>query len=181
MGADKIISLDTLGSGIPVIPEEAAAFYKQNCMVCFNICGHKSGVILATVYDDQNLKIEICWDGQVTDELRRAYKDLQKATEFASCALALLLVRELTNYVTIEQSVRGTTIDYYLVPKGHDSHFFFNYAARLEVSGILRENPKNSLEKRIAQKVKRLRKEEGLEDLIIVVEFSQPWSKIVTI
>jgi len=26
---DKIISLDTLGSGISVIPEEATTFYKQ--------------------------------------------------------------------------------------------------------------------------------------------------------
>ena len=180
MNADKTISLDTLDNGIPVIPGEAAAFYKQNCMICFNICGHNSGVILATVYDDQNLKIEICWDGQVTDELCRAYRDLQKATEFASCALALLLVRELTDYVTIEQSVRGTTIDYYLVPKDQNSNFFFNYAARLEVSGILKENPQNSVEKRITQKLKRLKKEEGLEDLIIIVEFSRPWSKIVT-
>ena len=129
MGAYKTISLDSLGTGIPVIPKEAAAFYKQNCLVCFNACGHESGVILTTLYDKQNLKNEICWNGQVTDELRRAYRDLHKATEFAACALALLLVRELTDCVSIEQSVRGTTIDYYLVPKSQDANFIFNYAA----------------------------------------------------
>lgn len=95
--------------------------------------------------------------------------------------MALNILQELTEYTGYEQSAIGTTIDYYLQRKDADDTLIFNGAARLEVSGILKENPAtgNTVEKRYKEKLRRLHKEEGYErDYIIIVEFSVPWSKM---
>ena len=171
--------LETLSDNIPVIPEEAVGFYKQNCMVCFHLCGHESGVRLNVHYNDKGSNFEITWAGQVTDQILRAYREEKRATDFAACTVALILVRELTEFTAIEQSSLGTTIDYYLVNKNQDSTLIFNHAARLEVSGILKEDERNTVDGRIRDKIRRLKKEVDLPDLIAVVEFGKPWSKMI--
>ncbi len=174
------LTLESLGERIPVIPEEAVGFYKQNCMVCFHQNGHESGVSLTVNYNSFNLVFEICWTGEVTGQLLRAYRETTRSTDYAACAIALILVREVTEFTAIEQSCIGTTIDYYLIPQRQESNLIFNHAARLEVSGILTENEDNTVEERIKQKIRRLKPVGDLPDLIAVVEFSKPWSKMVS-
>jgi hypothetical protein len=178
--AVKALDLETLSERIPVITPEAVGFYKQNCMVCLDKNGHPSGVILRV--DDRSdgeKMFAVCWNGEVTEQMQRAFRDTLKATDFAACAIALLLIRELTEYTAIEQSAVGTTIDYWL---GHQSDaddvLIFNNKARLEVSGILTENKDNTVEARTRAKLRRLSPKGGLPALIAVVEFSQPWSRI---
>lgn len=173
------LTLESLSERIPAIPEEAVGFYKQNCMVCFYQNGHKSGVSLTVSYNSYNLVFEICWMGDITEQLLRAYREPTRSTDFAACAIALILVRELTEFTAIQQSCIGTTIDYYLIPQRQESDLIFNHAARLEVSGILTENEDNTVEDRIKQKIRRLKPEGDLPDLIAVVEFSKPWSRMV--
>ena len=174
--AVKPLHLKSLHNGIPVIPKEAVGFYEQNCMVCFDNQKHSSGVQLNVQhYDDSFASFQVFWDGKVTEELRRAYADLVKTTEYAACAIALLLVRELTDFTAIEQATRGTTIDYYLANRKMDD-LIFNYAARLEATGILREDESNTVENRLEEKSKRLKP--GLPTYIIVVEFSRPKSRV---
>jgi hypothetical protein len=176
----KPLYLKSLGGGIPVIPKEAAGFYEQNCIVCLDNQGHKSGVRLDVQhYDDSNVAFQVFWDNEVTDELRRAYADLVKATENAACAIALLIVHEITDFIAIEQASRGTTIDYYLSHKDKMDDLIFNYAARLEASGILREDESNTIDGRLNEKLKRLKP--GLLTFIIIVEFSYPKSKVVKV
>jgi hypothetical protein len=55
----------------------------------------------------------------------------------------------------------------------------FNYAARLEASGILREDESNTIDGRLNEKLKRLKP--GLLTFIIIVEFSYPKSKVVKV
>ena len=55
----------------------------------------------------------------------------------------------------------------------------FNRKARLEVSGILTENEQNTVDDRVRTKLRRLDKKDSLPALIVVVEFGQPWSKLV--
>ena len=172
------LTLESLGE-IPVIPSEAADFYKQNCMVCFDSQGHRSGVGLNVVYKDSNEIYHICWSDEVTGELIRAYADLVEATQKAACAIALLLIQTLTEFTAIEQSTRGTTIDYYLALQNQDGDLIFNRAARLEASGILEEKGTNTVERRVKEKLRRLKPEGGLPTLVAIVEFSQPWSKVV--
>lgn len=179
-GTVQKLMLESLSESIPVIPEEAAGFYKQNCMVCFHQNGHKSGVNLTVSYNSITVVFEICWTGDITEQILRSYRDTISSTNFAACAIALILVRELTEYTAIEQACIGTTIDYYLIPQSQESDLIFNHAARLEVSGILIENEDNTVEGRIKQKIRRLKTERELPDLIAVVEFSKPWSKVVS-
>ncbi len=182
----KTLTLESLANGIPVMPKEAVGFYKQNCLVCFHTQGHQSGVNLTVHYGSSLNEAEItphsfaiCWSGEVTSELLKAYRDLVRATDNAACAIALLLVRELTEFTAIEQACIGTTIDYYLVSKQHHDDLIFNQAARLEVSGILRENESNTVEARLKRKLNRLKLARNLPTFIVVVEFSQPWAKMV--
>lgn len=180
MSQNHHLSLESLKDGIPVIPEEAAGFFKQNCMVCFHHTGHASGVNLTFDYDDDSAAVCVHWTGEITDQLLGAYRDHTRMTDFGACALALLLVRELTEYTAIEQAIIGTTVDYHLGSKNAEGDLIFNHVARLEVSGILKENEDNTVQARINRKLKRLKKDGDLPDLIAVVELGRPWPKMVT-
>jgi len=178
-GVTHKLSLESLADGIPVITHQAHGFYKENCMVCFHRNGHRSGLELRVRYEDYNRLYEVCWSGDVTEQLLKNFAKVPKVTEDAACAIALFLVRELTEFTGVEMSSLGTTIDYYLAPQNQDDDLIFNRAARLEATGILKENPQNTVEGRIKQKLGRLKPERDLPTFIVVVEFSKPWSKIV--
>lgn len=174
------LELEDLSNGIPVISEMAAGFYIENCMVCFDQNGHRSGVNLAVTHVDGTETVQINWRGEVTEQLKMSYRENTSATNHAACAIALMLVREFTEFTAVEQSVIGTSIDYMLVKKKRQNDdLLFNQAARLEVSGILKESSNNSLESRIREKVKRLKRSGNLPDYIAVVEFGAPKSKLV--
>lgn len=178
----RTLDLDSLAQGIPVIPEDAAGYYKLSCMVCLSSQNHTSGVRLLAHYDSIGETCEVLWTGEVTDQIQRSFRDENKTTDFGAQAIAFLLVRELTDFTVIEQSNVGTTIDYYLAHKDQqDDTLIFNHAAYLEVTGIRFETEDNSVERRIAQKRQRLRRDEDLPALIVVVEFGQPWAKMVTV
>ena len=173
------LSLESLEQ-VPVV-RRTAPFYQEKCMVCLDSQGHRSGVTLSVRFKSSSTAFRICWSGQVTEQMSLSHADLQEAVEFAACAITFLLVPELTELTTIRQAVKGTTVDYYLAPKDRDDLLIFNDAARLEISGILVESENNSVESRIKGKLKRLKPDPGgaFSTLISVVEFSQPWSKVV--
>lgn len=178
----KMIDLESLADGNPVITANAVGFYVENCMVCFENQKHKSGVQLKLILDNIEEKATFNWSRSITQQILNAYRDLRRATDHASCAIALLLLREFTQYQAIEQANIGTTIDYYLSPKSTENDkLIFNSSAYLEVSGILQENPGNTIDQRIRSKRNRLKTNRDLPVIIIVLEFSQPWSKMVTI
>lgn len=179
------LNLDSLyQSIIPVISAEAAGFYIENCMVCFHSQGHNSGIQMRVLDSDATEKYcEVRWSASITDKLLRSHA-LRQATDHAACAIALLLIQKLTEFAAIEMAPIGTTVDYYLVPQGReeDDFLIFNGTARLEISGILQESPTNSVESRIKEKLKRLLPDyddDNHPTYVIVVEFSQPWSKVV--
>jgi tRNA U34 5-carboxymethylaminomethyl modifying enzyme MnmG/GidA len=175
------LDIESLADGIPVIDEEAVGFYKLNCMACFQSLDHASGVKLKVEYENVKKTFEVCWSGEMTSQQKRNYADLNRATDHAACAIALLLIRELTELTAIEQARIGTSVDYYLILKTQDKNLIVNQAAaRLEISGILCQNENNSVDKRIREKLKRL-KPDNLPAFIIIVEFSKPWVKIIKI
>lgn len=175
------MSLESLADGINAITEDAVGFYKENCIRCFSYHNHKSGVELVVQDRNEELTCQVHWTGKISERIEKSYRDLKRAVDHASCAIALLLIRELTEYTADSQAASdGTTIDYYLVSQKNDNPLIFNteYAAYLEVSGILSENKKNPVKKRYKEKVDRLDTEEDLPVFIIIVEFSNPWTKI---
>lgn len=166
---------------VPVVTN-AFEFYKRTCMVCMNSQGHYSGVQMRVFNKCSNNIYKICWSDEVTEQLRKSHADLVEATQFAACAIAFLLVQELTELTVIEQAARGTTVDYYLAPKGQrDEVLIFNHTARLEISGILEEKEGNTIELRVQKKIDRLKPEKDLPTLVSVTEFSQPRSKLVEV
>jgi hypothetical protein len=176
----KTLAIESL-SEVSELHPEAIGFYKHNCMICFDRHGYNSGVRLNIHHQECHSTFAISWQGEVNDRLRRMYRDQPKFVDFGACTIALLLVPELTEFRVVEQSAVGTTIDYYLAPQTHDDTLIFNHTARLEVSGILEENESNTVDKRINDKVRRLipDPQRELPTFIVVVEFSQPWAKMV--
>lgn len=179
------LRIEDLATGIPVIDPEVVRFYKLNCMVCFHSQGHTSSVAVNVVHRGGTDKFTVTWDGEVTEQILRSYCDEKKTTDFGACAIALLLIRELTEFTAIEQSNVGTTIDYYLINKEQtppDDTLIFNGAvAYLEVSGIRQENEGNTVEGRIKDKKRRLNTPEDLPTIISVIEFSKPWAKMAQV
>lgn len=178
MTAASVLDLDSLAREIPVIFPEAAGFYKHNCMICFDNQGHSSGVSLAVEREEGNTHLPVLWAGAVDTHMKKAYADLRKATEYAACAIGLLLVRELTGFTAVEQAMIGTTVDYYLAQQVPDDTLIFNDAPRLETSGILQEEGTNTVDRRVREKLERL-KVDALPAIIAVVEFGCPKSKMV--
>lgn len=185
VGSAKKLALESLGQRAKAVTPAAVPFYKEQCMVCFHKNGHRSGVNLHVSYEDSDDAFQIVWSGDVTDRmLNYAYVDKKKCIDFGACAIALLLVPELTSYqVERASDANGSGIDYYLGLQGQDDDLIFNHAARLEVSGILQENKNNTVQQRVNEKKKRLSESSSISDFtptyIIIVEFSRPWSKVV--
>jgi hypothetical protein len=95
-------------------------------MICFHKNTHKSGVNRIVAYKCTRRIFEICWDGDITEQLLRSYNEMNRATDFAACAIALIIVRGLTEFTSIEQACIGTTIDYYLVKQNQGDDLIFN-------------------------------------------------------
>jgi hypothetical protein len=111
----------------------------------------------------------------VTDAMRRSHNDMEKATEHGAEGVSFLLVLKLTPYRIIEQSRKGTRIDWWL---GHKGRLLQN-AARLEVSGI-RDGTSQQLQARADEKVTRAKRAKStLPTYVCVTNFRSPCAKVV--
>ena len=181
------IQLEDLESMAPAIDSVWAAFLKANCIVSLVSHSHASDVSMWTVFPDEEGPIAIRWENTLPPEAMRKYRDKNKRTDFAACAIALLVMPEMTGYKAIEQSATGDRIDYYLSRDGTDPDLIFNDTALMEVSGIHNETLLNTVTRRIGVKRKRyqtpikgkLFSTSDLPAYICVVEFSAPKAKAV--
>jgi hypothetical protein len=169
--------LDLLGLGIgfPCITPAEGARLAEACAVCLEHCGHGLGVLL-DVIGDYRVAYELHWP-EVHDQMKRSLADLQEATERGACGVAILLIRELTEYHVVERARKGTGIDYWLAVRQDER---LGLAARLEVSGILPGDEK-LIEKRLKQKLDQTRRSDGtlLPAFVVVVQFSGPVAAVV--
>lgn len=80
----------------------------------------------------------------------------------------------------VKRSHKGTGFDYWVGDDGPRRYPFDN-KARLEVSGILRETEKNSVEHRIKEKCRQTEKSDHtrFKAFVAVVEFGHPMAKVV--
>lgn len=184
----RVLVLESISEQIPAVIPEFASFFKVNCMVCFYSQGHNSGVTLEMHYIDHIDYVKVLWDGEVTPQHERACQDERKTTDYGACALALLYIREFTEFTAFEVSAFGSTVDYELIHKNdiesaiNDDTYIFKYTkAYLEVSGIRTEAKDNTVSGRVQEKVTRLRKPQELPTFIAVSDFSKPWAKVVLV
>ncbi len=181
----KIIDIDSLKNGIPVITEGLFGIHKESCIVCFGSNGHHSGVKLELLFDDNKKGIcEVLYDGEITQRLIKSYADKKKTTDYGACAIALLLIREYTCFVAEQAAdATGSGIDYYLVNKEdiYDDDLLYNHSALLEVSGIRLETKDNSVDRRLEDKLRRLEgynHDFSIPTYVIIVEFGKPYTRI---
>jgi hypothetical protein len=108
--------------------------------------------------------------------MKRCYNDPDRATELGACAVAILLIRDLTGLTTIEQSRRGDGFDYWL-----GSAEELSFQARLEVSGV-RVGDDTAVRARVNQKLRQTHRSDasGLPAYVVVVLFSRPMAYVVT-
>ena len=177
------ISLETLKSGLPALTPALGEMLAEAASVCLEA---QAPGIVCSIFIQQDEQSEISFllrRLEVTDRMRRAYRDEQEATEFGACGIALLVVREITGYTVIERSVRGTGFDYWLgTAKSADLAEGdlepFERKARLEVSGI-RHGTEETIAARVREKRRQTQRSSGLYSAYVtVVEFSRPQANV---
>src|SRR5437870_4291388 len=89
--------------GIPALSVGAGNSMIEACMICFESCGHKSGVELK-VYGSFAGTYTITWRYTITDDMRHYWQDEDEATEYAAYGIALLLMEQLTSYTALQRA-----------------------------------------------------------------------------
>jgi hypothetical protein len=179
MDSAVVLDLRQLEAGIPALTQGLGRVHAEAAAVCLENQGHQEPVRLAVRKIDRP-QYDLRWPA-LTDTMRRAYEDLERATELGAYGVAILLVRDQTGLTAIRQSRKGTGFDYWLGPDGTDDQLVFQNAARLEVSGILSGTDSQFLT-RVRQKLKQTQASDssGLPAYACVVEFSRPQAEIAT-
>jgi hypothetical protein len=163
------LSLHRLSEGkCKCIPKGKGRFLAEAASFCIDKEGHALISTLEVVGDHSAI-----FDLRrmpVDDQMVRAFKDPQEATEFGAEGIAISLVSELTSFQAVERAVTGTGIDYWLANKDDDE---LNFAARLEVSGI-QSGGEVERKNRVRGKLKQTDQSDDrrIPAMVIVVEFS---------
>ena len=179
MESTVVLDLRELESGIPALTQALGRVHAEAAAVCLENQGHQEPVRL-TVRKIDTPQYDLRWPA-LTDTMRRAYEDMERATELGAYGVAILLIRDQTGLTAIRQSRKGTGFDYWLGPDGADDQLVFQDAARLEVSGILSGTDSQFLT-RVKQKLKQTEASDstGLTAYACVVEFSRPQAEMAT-
>jgi hypothetical protein len=170
------LDLNVLKEGLPGVSKTRGAEHAEACLVCFGLHKHPIGVELEVKgsYDE---RFRVVWDDVLTEQIRRAWNDVDDATESGANGIAFLLILALTEYTIIERSRKGTGFDYAL---GYKDRVPFQNEARLEVSGIFNATSEHDIMRRVEQKLEQTNRSDGeLPAYIIVVEFSNPLAYMV--
>lgn len=168
------IDLDTLKKGLMGLTEEFGNFLLQACAICLDNQNHKSGVQMILHTNSGSQPLSLSWDSIINEQVKRNWNDLQEATEYAATGIAIKLAETHSTSTCIERSSKGTGFDYWL--GNEDNVGIFQRNERLEISGILKESPTNTLKQRVKAK-SRQPKNAGntvLTAHICVIEFGTP-------
>lgn len=172
-----VLDLSELESGIPALTEALGRVHAESAAVCLSDRGHKAQVrLVVRKIDDPYFMLD--WP-DVTETMKRAYNDLQRATELGACGIAILLVRRVTGLTAIRASRKGNGFDYWLGPASTEGRLPFQDAARLEVSGLL-HGTDAQFSTRVKQKLRQTEAsdETRLPAYAIVVEFGHPQAEV---
>ena len=175
-----ILKLNTIGKEIEGISQTFGAYMAECAAVCFDSQGHKSGVQLP--YSDGQIT-KYClveWTDEVNDAFLLSHFDEKRTTDFGAMGVAVLLACNLTDYTIFKSSATNNGYDFLLRKNGVDENFL---SAKLEISGIRKETPQNTVKSRLAIKEKQIlkRAKKGSMCYVSIIEFSKPEAKFVKI
>ena len=170
------LDFNVLKAGLPGVSQARGAEHAEACLVCFGLHEHPVGVELE-VRGNYDERFRVIWDDVLTEQIRRAWNDVDEATESGACGIAFLLILALTEFTIVERSRKRTGVDYYL---GYKEKRPYENTARLEVSGIFKARSERDIIERVEEKLERLeRYESTIPAYIVIVEFSNPVSYVV--
>lgn len=160
-----------LSEGFGLMMAEAAA-------VCLDTNSHSAGVTLKLVTnigkDHPTYQLE--WT-PVDEQKRLSYADMQEATEYGACGLAILMARNLTGKVVLLRSKKGQGFDYWIGEPSNDDGLFEG-KTRLEVSGILMGD-ETTIRARVRQKKNQIKPSDHIAPgCIAVIEFGNPLAHV---
>jgi hypothetical protein len=143
--------------------------------VCLEVVGHRGSLVMTIVGLPHARQVQL-EAPTIDDAVRRTYRNMKTAVEHGALAVVASLVQDLTDETFLEQAVEGTGIDYWLVGREEPGPILQG-RTRLEISGILREDPStsNTIQKRLRDKHQRIDKyPDERPAKIAIVEFSAP-------
>ena len=166
-----------LTAGLPGVTPTVGQHMYEGCVVSLHQQQHTSPSKLYANINGVEHIYDIMWPDVCTQQMERAWRDQEVATEHGAVCISILLALKNTKYTVIERSRKGTGIDYWL---GEKDDLLFQKAARLEVSGIFKGDAKD-IAKRVEKKRKQTQKSDAtsLPVYISVVEFSRPTATFV--
>ena len=173
-----ILKLHTIGEGIEGISPTYGAYMAECAAVCFESQGHKSGVLLP-YSDGQVTKYSVVeWTHEVNDSIMDSHFDEKRTTDFGAMGVAVLLTCELTDFRIFKTSETNNGYDFLLRNKSVDENFL---SGKLEISGIRKETPQNTVKSRLSVKEKQILK--NIDDdaicYVSIIEFSKPEAKFI--
>lgn len=173
------LNLEDLALGLPGVTPRIGAYYAEAAGVCLQEEEHRPGVSLV-IGGALAHQVEVYWELQEqTEQLERAWRDREVATEAGAYGVAALLIDQLTDYTVVERSRKGPGFDYWLGPKQLATELFQG-TARLEVSGIRRGSAVD-IAARVRQKTRQIEPSDGiLPGVVVVVEFGSPQTRVRT-
>lgn len=146
----------------------------ESAAVCLEDREHQTGIQLFVV-GMKTCTVQLEWLA-VDEQQKRCYNDMQEATEWGACCVAILLVKELTGKVVVERSRKGPGFDYWIGEE--DDDVLFRGKARLEVSGIL-FGTTAQIDTRVKQKKAQIKLTDHLAPgYVAVVEFGNPMAHV---
>ena len=171
------INLEQLRENLDFIIASMSAYMCDCLVTCLAEENHQRGLILKVETEDKKYNFRLEWTTKITPHLIGATRDAERTTEWAAMGIALLLVRELTEYPYVCTSHKKTGIDFFLSKNAHE----MTRDARLEISGIRKESLTNTVKRRLVLK-KRQTEPSDAPDMpvfIAITEFSEPKSLFV--
>lgn len=168
----KILDLRVLASppGLPALTVHAGGSLAEAAAVCLEHNGHDQGVHLK-LSGKRKREFRLQWEAASVQTMR-THNDPQDATEDGACAVAIVVVMEVTGLTVIERAFKGGGFDYWL---GESAESLFQNKSRLEVSGILKGDD-SEVRSRVRKKSVQTEKSDSLKipAFVCVVEFGRP-------
>ena len=157
-----------------ILSSNFAGMMVECCTLCLNSQKHSSPTDLLSFKHEKNMireALSIEWTTEISSKMVATYRDENRTTDHAAMCIALLLVSRLTGFDDIETSKKGDGVDFWL-SKGDN----FDFVARLEVSGIKRENGSNTIKNRLKIKFPQTQQSDNsnVPAFVSIIEFSKP-------
>jgi hypothetical protein len=170
----KTINISELNNGLPTITSSYGQEMAEAAVFCLQKNSHKSAECILNcirTFKNDREDFQLVWDA-LDPRAESTYVDLEEATEYGAMGIAVLLSIKLTKCTTVERSMKGTGIDYWI---GNKDSNMFQKKARLEISGILKGDD-SQFKSRINKKFKQTNISDGLgfDCFVSVIEFGQP-------